>query len=354
MNRERYNQPTFQKLACLLAAVCLVILAPFQAHAEALQGSIEFTDGNYRVGAGDVLSVFVYHQKDLSQTGILVRPDGLASFNGIGEVEVAGRTVSELNKILTKELAELVISPRVSVNIDKMKPGTVFLAGAVTHPGMYQLDPNAAGSKTDGAISRSQLRLSNILSNAGGVKMSADLTKVQVRRGDTVVRTVDLWKLLQNGAGSSDVYLQSGDTVFVPQLPQMAMSDAQYELLLQSSIGPKSFPVRVIGEVKTPGVYRLQGDSPFLNSAVAKAGGYKESANQKVVAIRRFANENDMTTLFVDPQKLDVTLRPNDVLYISEAKVYKAGKFMDSVNRILSPFTSLGTTALGFSVVNGN
>lgn len=183
--------------------------------------------------------------------------------------------------------------------------------------------------------------------------MEADLSRVKVTRGDgSEVIKVNLWNMLKHGSNAEDVVLQSGDSVEIPTLQAMALSDEEYTLLLSSSIGPGTFPVRVIGEVDKPGVYELDGTSPLLNSAIAKAGGYKPGANKKVIAIRRFSGETNLSTLHVDPNKMDFTLRPNDVVYITEQKIYKSGRYFENVAKILSPFTNASSAVLGYALLS--
>ncbi len=336
----------------VIALFVLSMLAVPATFAQDLKATISFTDSSYRIGPGDVLSFNVYHQNDLNQSNILVRSDGMASFNGVGELPVSGKSVADVKRMLEEEIGELVKNPIVTVTISQTKPGTIYLSGAVKHPGMYQLstgNQNSSNGPTDNKpIQRIDLRLSNILSNAGGVNMHADLSRIQITRRNPegeMTMSVDLWKMLKDGDSSQDVMLQSGDSIYIPQLPMMAMRDEEYDLVLNSSIGPESFPVRVIGDLNTPGVYYLPGNSPYLNSAIAMAGGYKESASQNLVAIRRFTNEMDVSTLYVDPRKTDIVLRPNDVVYVSEKKIHKTGKFFDQVNKVLAPFTNAAFSA---------
>ncbi|MBX2860561.1 MAG: polysaccharide biosynthesis/export family protein [Vampirovibrio sp.] len=323
--------------------VTLCALFILAAYPQDLFGHISYDHSAYRIGSGDVLTMHVYHQKDLNQNRILVRADGMASFNGIGEVNVKDRTVSEVQDILAARMGRLIKEPIVTVSLAETKPGTVYLAGAVLHPGMIQIATNQKASADSSGGSRMDLTLSNVLANAGGVKMNADLSQVQIKRSTPAgekLETVNLWEMLKRGDASQDRMLRSGDSVYIPELPEMAMGEENYNLMLNSSIGPKTFPVRVVGALQKPGVYNVQGDSPYLNSAIAMAGGYTEGSNQSVIAIKRFSNEHDFTTLFVDPDKTDIQLRPNDVVYVSEGKMHKAGKFMDRVNKILAPFTN--------------
>ncbi|MGE0199778.1 MAG: polysaccharide biosynthesis/export family protein [Candidatus Melainabacteria bacterium] len=347
MNKRSLGFLTGYRLLLLLVTLlwlpALVLSAlPVLAEesASSLKGYIQQTKNAYVIGCGDKLSVHVYHHGEFDQKDILVRCDGFASFNGVGELAVTGKTVAEIKEMLTAAIGELVIDPIVTVDISDTKPGTVYVAGAVRQPGMYQLTTSAQGNVTN-PVSRVDLRLSNILSNAGGVKMNADLTRVEIRRGGQTTQLVNLWEMIKEGDNDQDVLLQSGDSVYIPDQTHVALDDENYIALLSSSIGPKTFPVRMLGEVNKPGVYALDAESPYLNSALAQAGGLKEGATRNVVTIRRFTSENDFTTLNVDPRKLDVILRPNDVVVIAEQKMYKAGRYTDQTSKMLSPFTNI-------------
>ncbi len=315
--------------------------------AEDLKGSINYTQSQYRVGPGDVLTMQVYNQQDLAQSDIMVREDGFATFNGAGDILVAGKSLGEVSVEVKEKLSDLIVDPVVTIAISHTKPGIIYLAGAVKHPGMYQL---TTASKKDSyqvePVARVDLRLSNILANAGGVLTNADLSRIEVKRAESGQKeVVDLMKMLKEGNAEEDILVKSGDSVFVPQLAQGALNEADYSTLLRSSIGPGTFPVRVIGEVGTPGVYDLNGESPYLNSAIAKAGGFKENSNREKVAIRRFTGKDTFDTLFVEANKMDTVLQPNDVVFISEQKVYKTGRFAETVSRVFSPFTAAASTA---------
>jgi polysaccharide export outer membrane protein len=367
LERTRSALSTLRRLTTnALTALLLAILPLECSQAANLTGQLQFAEGTYRINVGDILSVNVYNQPDLSSNGILVRSDGNASFNGVGEVQVAGKTIREATELLESQVRELVREPRITLTVSESKPPTVYLAGAVLHPGMLQAgttnNTGNAGttdtdSKSSGAgpsstiASRMDFRISNVLAAAGGVKLSADLANVMITRDGQPYKTVNLWHLLKEGNNDADIMLQNGDSVYIPELPEQALDDATYQLLLSSAIGPKTFPIRIIGDVKQPGVYELNGTSPYLNSAIAKGGGFNPTANRKVVALRRFTAEDKFSTLMIDPNKHDFMLRPNDVIYVSEQTVYKAGLFAESVSKVLSPFTSTANAFFGLAVL---
>lgn len=337
--------------AVLVAAMLLI--APLTGHAQTtIKAGVQYSADSYRIGPGDVLSVQVYNQPDLAQENILVRDDGMATFNTVGDVFITGKTLSEATQDVRLKLSDLVIDPIVTISISQAKPSTVYLAGAVNHPGMYQITSNTSkGQGGSSTIARTDFRLSNILSNSGGVALNADLSQVEIRRERTgEVTVVNLWQMIKEGDQSVDMYLQSGDAIYVPQLAKgIAMSDDDYNTLLKSPIGPGSFPVRVIGGVTTPGIYDLTGNSPLLNSAIAKAGGYKQSGNTKSVAIRRFDSTGENpTTMILNPEKDDIVLHPNDIVYVPEKAAYKTAQLMETVAKVFAPFHSVSSLMLPF------
>lgn len=366
------SSPARRQFIAIIITTLLVLAGLSSASAENITGQLQFAEGSYRINVGDILSVNVYNQPDLSANGILVRSDGNASFNGVGEIQVAGKTIREASLLLDSQIRELVKEPRVTLTVSEIRPPSVYLAGAVMRPGMLQAgntnaivsnggsnanntNGSSTSAQTNSSISanRMDFRLSSVLAAAGGAKLNADLANVTVTRDGELFKTVNLWNLLKSGSPQEDLVLQNGDSVYIPELPYQALDDETYRLLLSSAIGPQVFPVRIIGDVKTPGVYDLNSASPFLNSAIAKGGGYNYGANRNVVAIRRFTGENKFTTLHIDPQRHDFMLRPNDVIFVSEQKVYKAGRFGENAAKILSPFTSASSAVFGLAVLGG-
>jgi polysaccharide export outer membrane protein len=327
---------------------------------------LEVNKQNYRLGPGDVLGVYVLHQPDMAQNEILVSADGNATFNAVGDLPVAGKSLDEVTRLLENELRVWFKDPRVTLRLQRSRPALIHLSGAVARPGSVQLltDPRVnlpaqnSGMGTSvpnqAMMARFDLTLGNVLANAGGVLPSADLSRIEITDGTTGHKQViNLWAWLRgNTAIGGDILLNSGDAVHVPiGAPTLlaALPDEDFAALVRSSIGPGTFPVRVMGQVGKPGVVDLNGSSPYLNSAVAAAGGFTVQANRKVLAIRRFTTPSEVATLFVDPNKQDIALRPNDIVFVSEQKVYTSGRFAETVAKVFAPFANLGNAAFGFA-----
>jgi polysaccharide export outer membrane protein len=158
------------------------------------------TADGYVIGAGDLLSVRVYNQENLS-THARVRSDGKIAMPLIGEVEVRGKAPAVVSKELEVKLKELMVSPTVTITVEETQPTSVTVLGQVVHPGIYTVDSTSgvlqalavAGGFNDYA-SRGSIYVMR-RSPAQRVRFTfADLTYVEgpaatfrIRTGDVVV-----------------------------------------------------------------------------------------------------------------------------------------------------------------------
>jgi hypothetical protein len=178
------------------------------------------------------------------------------------------------------------------------------------------------------------------------VTWEADITRISITDSRHQTTVVNLWPLLQSGDKAVDPVIHSGDRI---EVPSGRPSREETSLILRSTIGPGMLPVRVMGQVTTPGVYDLSPMSATLSSALAKAGGFLPGARQNKVIIRRFAQGHSMESIIQDPGRDDIVLMPNDVVLVSETPAYRAGRLLDQVSRWFSPLNAVGNVGLGIS-----
>ena len=156
----------------------------------------------YSMRSGDQLEIIVYGHDDIStssQTGAsgmvasnysvsgrnvyVVRPDGKLDFPLIGEVDVDGKSVTQVREELTVRLTEYIKNPRVSVNISKWGTTRVYVLGEVKTPGLYELDKSRrvldaigkAGAYTKDAAKRNVFLIHQ---NHQGKPIKIDLLKM--------------------------------------------------------------------------------------------------------------------------------------------------------------------------------
>jgi protein involved in polysaccharide export with SLBB domain len=167
---------------------------------------VSLEESTYRIAPGDVLDVKFVLNPELNDQ-VQVRPDGFISLAMVGELGVAGLTVSELARKLTKSFGAILKSPAVVVQVREFANRRVFVGGEVGRPGMFPL----VGRQTAlGAVME-----------AGGMKGSAKRGTITVlRRGnDDAPRVIRLSMKSANGAApeASAFPLQPLDVVIVSE-----------------------------------------------------------------------------------------------------------------------------------------
>ncbi|MFQ3190383.1 MAG: protein involved in polysaccharide export with SLBB domain [Paraglaciecola sp.] len=102
----------------------------------------------YRLGAGDLISISVYDEADLSLE-VRIGLSGQISYPLLGDVVVSGLTPKLLEQKLTNGLkGPYLVAPSVNVSIIEYRP--FYVIGEVKKPGSYPFHP---GLTVDKAIS---------------------------------------------------------------------------------------------------------------------------------------------------------------------------------------------------------
>lgn len=297
-------------------------------------------DSRYKILPGDTISFSVYDDQTFLQPEIIIRPDGFATIEPLGEIYVAGYDVSSLSKILEEKLSYYIKNPRISINIKDFHPATIYIYGAVQKPGMYQLviQSNKGSTDTKNPTVKTDMSISNVISNAGGVTYDADLNHVKITSSDGSQKEINLRKLIAEGDTTQNIILSSGDKIDIPEITTVPPNDEDFKLLANSSLFPEAFPVIVLGEVNKPGIYELPTTTPYLNSAVALASGYTINSNKNFVKIyRKTLNDSKISQINVNLNKVDLVLRPNDIVFVNDRKFIKAVRLADYLSRLMNP-----------------
>jgi protein involved in polysaccharide export with SLBB domain len=159
---------------------------------------------SYPIQIGDVLTVRSYYNPNLDQE-VLVRPDGRISLLLIGDVEVAGMTPSELNKLVSDSYRKLSSSTDAVVSVKESSGLSVYLMGEVKNPAMHRL--------------QGSLTLMQAVAESGGFLPTANRSEIVVLRrqanGRSVGYKVDGERILSQEA--ADPYLVRADIVYVPK-----------------------------------------------------------------------------------------------------------------------------------------
>ncbi|MBI3087271.1 MAG: polysaccharide biosynthesis/export family protein [Candidatus Omnitrophica bacterium] len=159
----------------------------------------------YILSTGDVLEVFIWQQPDLSRN-VIVRPDGRISYPLVGDVEAAGKSLTELDAMLTDRLKTYLRFPDVSLSIQRFGGTKTIVLGEVASPGVY--------------VPAGEGRVLEVLAMAGGFTQDAVEHNVMLIRGGLTspqVAKLDLSRALNRGALEENVLLQPDDILYVPK-----------------------------------------------------------------------------------------------------------------------------------------
>ena len=247
---------------------------------------------DYRIHAGDQLSVSVYGEPTLTQN-VTVLPDATIAYPMVGRVSLSDQTSTQAAETLRKALSKYVRNPMVSVGVVTEGQLTVMVLGNVKTPGKYTIPYRS--------------HVTDAVAAAGGIgPTNGDYPTARVS-DVSGVRDASLQSVLRGGVVSDDIVLNDNSVVYVPS--------------------PVTFSVEVIGAVDHPGDLTVsEGDR--LTTAIAKAGN-STGSNADLNAIRvtrvvngqtKVYNINLYNQLQHGDLTSDIVLQKNDVVYVPQAK----------------------------------
>jgi polysaccharide export outer membrane protein len=189
------------KLAAILAAYILLLLQSSQGIAAGNETAIK---NAYQIQPGDVLEISVWKEETMLRT-VLVRPDGGLSYPLVGELQAAGKSISELQALVTERLTKYIPDPVVTVSTQQLSGNKIYVVGRVNRPGEF--------------TANRYMDVVQALSLAGGMTPYAANNKIKVLRREDGKLTAIPFKYGEIEKGENleqNIILQSGDVVLVP------------------------------------------------------------------------------------------------------------------------------------------
>ncbi|MFA4915355.1 MAG: polysaccharide biosynthesis/export family protein [Syntrophales bacterium] len=259
--------------------------------------------GDYKVGGYDVLSITIYEEKELSRESVRVSGDGYLSFPLIGRLRVADMTTAEIEKLVSRQMAEgqYLFDAHVSVMVVKYESQKFSALGAVKSPGNYPI--------------QARERVLDGIGKAGGIDIGKENGEIQEamiirtlnigREAETkIVIKFDLSGLLKGSDQNSNIFLADRDVIYIPR------ADFFY----------------IMGEVKNPGSYAFTKKDITIVEAISMAGGFTPIAARNKTRIVRLENEKEkIYNVNVDAITKSgkiiqsVPIKPNDLIVVPES-----------------------------------
>jgi polysaccharide biosynthesis/export protein len=277
-----------------------------------------------KVGPNDLIGVSVYDSPELTRT-IRVGSDGRIRLPMLKQaIQAAGKMPDELERVIAEAFVSehIIVDPSVTVTVAEYGSRPISVAGSVRAPLTFQ----ATGPVT----------LLEAITRAGGLSPEAGheiLVSNKMDAADApmsnLVRRIPVKSLIDLADPEVNLRLTGGEEVRVPELGK----------------------IFVIGNVKKPGAYPIQGDADTtVLTVLALAEGLTPNAGNQAYVLRREAGAGSKSQIAVELKKImdrkvpDRTLMASDVLYVPDNSTRRLG--LAALERILLFGSTAGATAL--------
>lgn len=288
--------------------------------------------GDYRIGAGDKVEFQSFNDEKISREELTVRFDGYISLPLIPDVAVGNLTRSEAEERIREEYRSIFRDPQIALIVREATSKTYTIVGDIEKPGVF---PFSQSTSLIEAISMAGgLRRRSSSSSVGGfVGVTGQLTKafiVRMVEGEREVLQYDLRGLGKSGAHDSQVPIQYGDLIYVPEGVNL---------------------VYLLGESRNPVIVELTEGMKLLQ-LLSLAGGFDAStARLNGVVLMRQTDENNTRILKLNVKEIlrtgkDIELVPGDIVYIPRKRLIALQEFVQRFTGTISPVLDLYTSAV--------
>lgn len=256
----------------------------------------------YRIGPLDMVQVVVWEHPELTSpmgqyqpAGQRVTTDGTLFYPYAGEIKAAGLTAQELRAEITKRLSDKILNdPQVDVRVTGYNSLKAFISGAVNKPGFVSFNENP-------------MTIPTAIASVGGFAEEADLSSVQLRRGDKVYN-IDYLDAFKTNLPLDRILLKPDDQLFVPDRSETQKENRVY----------------VMGEVVRTGLVNVNQGGLTLAEALASSGGLQTTyASSRSIYVIRNTSEKQIDVFHLNAKNAMAlamaerfNLNPRDVVYV--------------------------------------
>lgn len=278
------------------------------------------TPVGYTLGVDDEIIINIWGAAE-ADYNLIIDPEGNIRVPNLGPIQISGLSIEDARERILNRLTNIYSGLNLSnpdqgntfadVSLGNIRSINVNIIGEIKQPGSYTVSSLAS--------------VFNLLYAAGGPNQTGSWRSIEVIRGDEIVETFDLYDLLVHGNPIGNIRLKDQDVI---------------------KVNPYQNRVRLLGEVKRPGIFELK-DGESLDNLIEFTGGFSEEAYKDRIVLKRVTNIQRSISDVKWPDGGDIVLRNGDEVEITNVvdrfenrvaisgAVYKPGDYELSENMTL-------------------
>ena len=235
------------------------------------------------------------------------------------------------------------------------RPIRINIFGEVQRPGIYSLETNQISqiSNTDGGEvlmnnNKGWPTVIDALQQAGGLKTSANLRKIKLRRYNKTSKKIDeininLLNTLLRGEFIKNYEIFDEDSIYVEN--SEISSQEEKTFISSTNLAPSTITVKVIGEVNNPGDTNVRTSSPIMQ-AILNAGGFTNKSNKNKVTVLRLNKKGEFVKNTFSIKSLEQNnnyLKDRDVIFVDDSSLSKTSNNLKLLVEPLRPILDAAT-----------
>jgi len=306
--------------------------------------------GNYEVGVGDILQVVVFGHPELTNpggaaggnngggdsrqsgqvdtSGQLVNAQGQVYFPYVGQIQAAGRTLTEIRRDIRDGLSAYIRQPQVDVRIRQYRSQRVYISGDINKPCTVPI--------TDIELTAVQAldACDSLASKQGG---GTGVRNIRLIRGQNST-LIDLNQVYSEGL---DIPLEPSDRLLVDDTANRIFMVGEFDqqTSLPYAVGGLSLSdaLATVGGINldTANTSRIAVIRGFVNGRDFNQGGIRTATHPKIYTL-------DMSTPTGLLLANDFRLQPRDIVFAPPASLVNFNRalslILPSINAITSSY----------------
>ncbi len=161
---------------------------------------------DYLIHYGDKIDISFFYNHDYDLVGLKVRPDGKISLPYVGDVLAVGRSVTQVDSVITEAYSAIIRDPQIAVILKDFDDPVIYVLGEVRDQGAYEL---VKGMTLLGALAQGRIHTER----AG----KGDILVIRrVAHNHIIGLQFNITQLTEGGRFDLDIPLKPNDIIYVP------------------------------------------------------------------------------------------------------------------------------------------